>query len=99
MSFGLSNAPSTFMRIMTLLFRLFINKFVVVYFDDMMIYSRTLEQHMDHLRQVLRTLQTEKFYVNSKKCALCTDRVIFLRFMVSSEGVSTDPEKVNAITE
>ena len=54
---------------------------------------------MNYLRQVLRTLQAEKFYANLKKCAFCTNMVIFLGFVVSSEGVSTDPEKVKVITE
>ena len=54
---------------------------------------------MDHLRQVLRTLQAEKFYANPKKCAFCINRVVFLGFVVSSEGVFANPEKVKAITE
>jgi len=54
---------------------------------------------MNHLRQVICTFQAEKFYANPKKCAFCTNRVIFLGFVVSSERVSVDPEKVKAITE
>jgi len=78
---------------MTQLFQLFIGKFIVVYIDDILIYSQNQEQHMDHLRQVLRTLQAEKFYANPKY-AFCTDMVIFLGFVVSSERVSANPEKV-----
>jgi len=78
MPFGLSNALSTFVRVMTQLFRSFISKFVVVYSDDILIYSRTQKQHMDHLRQVLRIIQAEKFYANPKKCIFCIDRVSFL---------------------
>jgi len=54
---------------------------------------------MDHIKQVLRTLQAERFYANPKKCAFCTNIVIFLGFAVSFEGVSADPEKVKAISE
>ena len=85
MPFELSNARNTFMRVITQLFRSFIDKFVMVYFNDILIYSQIQEQHTDSLRQVIRTLHAKKFYANPKKCALCIDMVIFLGFIVSSE--------------
>jgi len=83
---------------MTQLFRLFIENFVVVYFDDILIYNQTQEQHMDHLRQVIRTLQAENFYTNPKKCALYRQGYLSW-ILVSSERVSIDPEKVKTIIE
>ena len=99
MPFGLTNATSTFMRLMNHALRAFIGRFVVVYFVDILVYSKNLDEHINHLHYVLTVLRKKKLYANLKKCSFCMDKVVFLGYVVSVKGIEVDEEKVKAIKE
>lgn len=99
MPFGLTNAPATFQNLMNDLFRPFLRKFILVFFNDILIYSKTWEDHLLHLQEAFAILLKNQLYVNKKKCAFGQCTVEYLGHMVSREGVYAEPTKLKAILE
>ncbi|KAL0350215.1 UNVERIFIED_CONTAM: Transposon Ty3-G Gag-Pol polyprotein [Sesamum radiatum] len=97
MPFGLCNAPSTFQALMNHIFEPFLRKFVLVFFDDILIYSKGWSDHLHHLRRVLELLRTHKLYAKQSKCSFAQQQVEYLGHVISIEGVSTDPQKVQCM--
>ncbi|XP_074376843.1 uncharacterized protein LOC141718357 [Apium graveolens] len=98
MPFGLCNAPSCFMRLMNEVLRPLLNKFIVVYLDDILVYSRDKFEHMHHLRLLFEKLRDQKLFGKLEKCSFMVSRISFLGYIISDCGIQVDPEKVIAIS-
>jgi hypothetical protein len=99
MSFGLTNAPAYFMYLMNSVFMPELDKFIVVFIDDILIYSKTKEDHANHIRVVLQRLCDHRLYAKLSKCEFWLDSVKFLGHTISSEGISVDPTKVQEVMD
>ena len=91
MPFGLTNAPTAFMDLMNLVFQPYLDRFVIVFIDDILAYSCSPEEHSEHLRLVLQTLRERQLYAKLSKCPFWLDKVTFQGHVISAEGVSVDP--------
>jgi hypothetical protein len=97
MPFGLSNAPTTFQCVMNAVFAPFLRKFVIVFLDDILVYSPSWETHLVHLRQVLETLRNTKFFAKLSKCEFGKTAIHYLGHIISDAGVATDPDKTSVM--
>lgn len=97
--FGLCNAPATFMRMMHDIFHDYLDSFVIIYLDDILVYSRTPEEHLRHVRLVLERLRAAKLFAKKEKCTFAAAEVEFLGHVVSQDGIKMDGAKVKAIVD
>ena len=97
MPFGLTNAPAVFMDLMNRIFRPYLDRFVVVFIDDILVYSRNEEEHAEHLGIVLQILREKQLYAKFSKCEFWLREMGFFGHIVSAEGIRVDPSKISAI--
>ena len=97
MSFGLTNAPAAFMSLMNGIFKPYLDLFVIVFIDDILVYSKSKKEHEEHLRMVLEMLREKKLYAKFSKCEFWLDAVSFLGHVVSKDGVMVDPSKIETV--
>ena len=99
MPFGLTNAPSTFQALMNSIFKPYLGKFILVFFDDSLIYSPTYEKHLVHLKEAFELLRQHTLFAKMSKCNFGETQVEYLGHIISIHGVSTDPKKITAMRE
>ncbi|CAL9029144.1 unnamed protein product, partial [Prunus brigantina] len=97
MPFGLTNAPAAFMDLMNRVFRRYLDRFVIVFIDDILVYSKSRKAHMKHLEIVLGTLRRRQLYAKFSKCQFWLDIISFLGHVISAEGIYVDPQKIEAV--
>ena len=99
MSFGLTNAPADFMDLMNRVYKEYLHKFVIVFIDDILIYSKNPEDHAKHLHIALQKLREKQLYAKLSKCEFWLTEVQFLGHVVSKEGIKVDPVKIEAVSK
>ena len=97
MPYGLTNAPTVFMDLMNRIFQPYLDRFVIVFIDDILIYSGSKEDHEEHLRVILQILRENQLYAKFSKCQFWLDSVTFLGHVISAEGVSVDPQRLRQL--
>jgi hypothetical protein len=98
MPFGVTNAPSVFMDLMNRVFHKYLDQFVVVFIDDILVYSATSKDHEEHLNTVLTILREKKLFAKLKKCEFWLKEISILGHVISKDGVAVDPRKIGAVT-
>ena len=97
MPFGLTNAPAAFMDLMNRVFHPYLDQFVIVFIDDILVYSKNVDEHTLHLRIVLQTLRDRQLYAKFSKCEFWLNEEVFLGHVISGAGIFVDPRKIKAI--
>ena len=99
MPFSVTNAPGVFLDYLNKVFRLYLDIFVAVFIDDILVYLKTIHEHEEHLRIVLKTLKDRKLYAKLSKCEFWLEKVSFLWLVISQGGIVVDPSKIEVVLE